>query len=286
MTEDAIQQGWHQWLTDLLNTQRTPEFGERFAKFCPYPGANPQDYWPCEIQLEPDFSVIAGINEHYGFFVRVYAQNRILGEDEYLAVGRKLLERFRVFDPAGVRWWFAASGGSAIATLKSYDETCLVVGHLPTLESSLPAPVGVMRRVTELDPSFYAAYVAIYERFYAMVPSMKAVVRTESNEALSLCAQSGMLYAYEVEREIVGVFACRLGVEPPISGWCVVEAILDTPYRGRGLAAPALLYMLRKLEHERSELAFATIAGVNEPSLQTALRVGLRVVGRWKTLCE
>jgi len=284
MTEEAVRDGWLTWLEDLWAKQRTSEFGERFAKFCPCSGTRFKDYWPREIQLDQDIRLIAGINEHHGFFVRIYGQSRMVRAEEYLSIREELLGYFSVFDPTGVRWW-VASGNDAIGGVQEkFDETRLLVGQFAALSPCLPPTIGVMRRLTELDPAFYDAYVAMYERFYVEAPHMREVVRTEPKESLCQCARSGTLFSYEIDDELAGVFAASPGSEPPISGWCVIEAILDTPYRRRGLAASALFEMLGKLEPTRSQLIFATIAGINQPSLRTAHRFGLQDVGGWVTL--
>ncbi|MEM7080310.1 MAG: GNAT family protein [Pseudomonadota bacterium] len=271
---------WSDWLAELARAHRTREFGERFARFCPAPGAHAQDYYPEELQLCDDLWVFAGINKDTDFFVRVYAQSRSLDVDEYASVGTALSARFGLFSPRGVRWWFVAE--QPLPGIDVSHATRLVVSSLP---HTSPDPVG-LRQVRAPDADFHAAYAAIYERFYAAQPHMRDVVRTETHDALRASARAGGLFAYEVDGELAGVFAAMPGEQPPVRGWCAVEAVLDTPFQGVGLAPRALGEMFSRLSVRQHRAVWATIAGINTPSRRSAARVGMLDAGGWLTLAS
>jgi hypothetical protein len=138
--------------------------------------------------------------------------------------------------------------------------------------------------VREGSVSFYDEYAAMYERFLTDNPRMRPLISPEDQEDLQECADVGALFRILVEDEFAGVIAANPTSYRGVSAWSVREELLDTPFRGRGLAKSVQRTMLGQLDQSVSPLILGTIFTANPASLRTALGIGRRDAGGWVTL--
>ena len=103
----------------------------------------------------------------------------------------------------------------------------------------------------------------------------------ETRASLASCAEAGGLSCLRDGERVAGVIAARPSVERGVLAWYMVEEILDTPYRGRGLAPLLQRAFLAGLDRSRSVLVSGHIDAANLPSLRTALRCGRIDAGGW-----
>jgi RimJ/RimL family protein N-acetyltransferase len=282
--DERLRSNWSAEFDELVHDQlESADFGPTFVQHCPSPGAVAADYLPRELDLGDGLSVLAGIHKGSFFFVNVYAQTRLLRADEVARAGDMLRREFAMFEPAAVRWWEPAVGGAGHKG-KRLDDLRLIVGWIPELLEDGPAPNQRVRLQAESSAAFHDDYLAMYERFFAANPAMRDVVRTEDREDLQACADVGALFRVLVDDAFAGVIAAAPSRHGGVDGWSVNEELLDTAYRGQGLAVHAQRAMLAQLDQNVSQLVFGTINAVNQASVKTALRVGRQDAGGWVSL--
>ncbi len=71
-----------------------------------------------------------------------------------------------------------------------------------------------------------------------------------------------------------------------ITGWEIVEEILGTDYRGKGLGVAMQRLFVSGLDPRQGVLVMGEIADGNLPSLRTAQRAGRKDVGGWVRLTK
>ncbi|MEE8468547.1 MAG: hypothetical protein V3T22_08835 [Planctomycetota bacterium] len=282
--DEALRADWNAEFHELVHDHlESPEVIANYAAHCPCPGAEHADYMPRDVDLGDGLTVFAGIHFGQSFFVHVYAQTRPLLPSELSGAANTLLETFSVFEPTTVRWWEAAQTDSVFPGEREEDLR-LIVGHLPTILADGTPPDPRVRLVRSSSVPFYDEYTAMYERFLTDHPMMRPLLSVEEREDLQGCADVGALFRVLVEDEFAGVIAANPTTYRGVGAWSVREELLDTPYRGRGLAKLVQRSMLARLDQTVSPLVLGTIYTANQPSLRTALSVGRRDAGGWVTL--
>jgi hypothetical protein len=137
-----------------------------------------------------------------------------------------------------------------------------------------------LRPAQNLD--FYPRYAQMYKTLFAERPWMPDVSRQESLEDMQDYLANGWLYEVFVDGVWAGVTAASEGCEAGAKGYYMIEIVLDTKFRGRGLGV-VVQRKLAKLLAEKSPNPFAalfgTIGAVNIPMQKTAVRVGRVDVG-------
>lgn len=258
---------------------------ERYARSCPFAGALPDDYRLREIELFPGVVVLAGIHFYNLLterpFVDVEAQSCGLTPAQIAVASLRLQGEFAMFRPLDVRWWSAAPGALAALPAAREDQRFLV-GHLAEIaaRASAALPAGF-----SLDPdpelATYAEYARIHGDFIRAHPEWKNGVMLEDRASLRACAQAGGLYCLREGARVAGVIAACPEVQRGVWAWYIREQILDTAYRGRGLAVRVQRAFLAALDRSRAELVSGYIDALNLPSLGTALRCGRLQAGGW-----
>lgn len=282
--EAALRSNWSAELRELVHDHlESPEVIANYAAHCPCPRAEHADYMPRDIDLGDGLTVFAGIHFGQSFFVHVYAQTRPLLAGELSGAANALLETFAVFEPTTVRWWEAAETESVFPG-ERVEDLRLIVGHLPSILADGSTPDSRVRLVQESSVPFYDEYTAMYEHFLADHPSMRPLLNVEEREDLQKCADVGALFRVLVDDAFAGIIAANPTTYRGVGAWSVREELLDTPYRGQGLAKSVQRSMLAQLDQNVSPLILGTIQTANQPSLRTALSVGRRDAGGWVTL--
>ena len=247
-------------------------------------GAIASDYLIREVALPVGVTVLVGINKGDTFFVNVYAQTDVIPAQEFAEATRAIHGRFEVFQPVGVRWWIPGQVPEEIPDRCVLAELRLLAAHIPSLALRGDSPRGVLCNRSTLTDELYQTYSGIYERFFSENLRFRSFLRVESFETLSSCAERGGLFTYELDGQLAGFFAADVRSLPPVTGWCIVDEVLDGAFRGRGLAVEGQRELLRRLDQEQSHLVYGTINRANVPSIRTALRVGRLDWGGWVTV--
>ena len=128
--------------------------------------------------------------------------------------------------------------------------------------------------------AFYPRYKSIYQQFISENPFYLKVGQLESKEDLEKLILKKTLFHIEVEGQWAGIIAADKMIDGWLEGFCIIEEMLDKPFRGKGFAAAAQRHLIEQLPSEKGDLIFGTIGHKNVPSLKTALRVGRISLGK------
>jgi RimJ/RimL family protein N-acetyltransferase len=283
--EELLTRSFEQDFHKTIHSRTDLGRAERYRQACPIAGALPSDYCLREIKVLPGLSVIAGIHFYGGDvsrpFVGIYAQSREIEPMEAVEASNHLCHEFSIFKSPHTWWWCA--GQRVVSDLPhALKDQCFIVGNLEEIRRC-PLPCASLRVTLRADPGAesYDLYAGIYDRFIELNPKWKGRIEKTERELYIECAQAGGLYKVEAANACVGVIAARPGVIRGISGWEVIEEILDENVRGRGVAAHVQRLFLDQLDLFTSRLVLGTVDYENEASRRTALRAGRQDVGGW-----
>jgi hypothetical protein len=273
-------------LTEDLQTEQarsTDEtFGEEFRLKCPVLGATARDYCPREHMLLDGRRVLASIRfrtlDLKQPFVQIFATTKAWQSGSDLkAAASELSSQFDVFQPR----WFQVMVSPTLATQEMFTVDRYVVagkvGHVFTSTSQRAAHRVDLFPVTEIN---YRRYAKLYSELESELPEIAHEVRVESEESLEECRKEGLLFDIIVNGEWAGTMAARSEPLLGIPGVIIVEEILATSWRRKGLG-PVLQHCLAEKiiqKNGENKLLHGTIAGINLPSLRTALRCGREIV--------
>ncbi|MEY4547110.1 MAG: hypothetical protein RL685_3305, partial [Pseudomonadota bacterium] len=220
-------------------------------------------------------------------FVGVFAQSRWLTSEEMAAAHQALMREFRVFAPRA-SWWWASTEEYVPKLSAACGDLLLVMGSLAEIRGqpavALPQEWSLRRMSSASEVG--AAFVDLYQSFYAARPELAEAVPTSPLEALEECALAEGLYACFVGSEIVGVVAAKPVAQYAVDAWLMWDIVLARKYCGKGLAPLLQRAVLDRLDSARAPLVAGTIHARNLPSLRTALRVGRHVVGSWTFITQ
>ena len=285
--EQGLRDALARWFRDTIAFRiHSPEVLVKYAKACPSPGAEPSDYALREIELGPDTSVLAGIHfqglEVKQPFVGVFAQSRSLTPVEISQASRVLTAELSLFAPGCVQWWASDSGPDLRALPGGRGDQRLLLGRLDDLMArpQLERPAGI-RLVADPNGDSFDWYDDVYEGFFRANPHWRGRLQKTDAALYRECATQGGLHVLEVGGRRAGVIAARPGVVRGVPGWEMIEEVLDSDFRGQGLAPPMQQEFLARLDPGKGELVLGTIDDENHPSLGTARRVGRTEGGGW-----
>jgi len=270
--------------------QRT-ELGdaERYRQRCAVQGVHCSEYMLREIDLGDDGRLLAGIH-FLGMdvrlpFVGVLARTRALeGPAAIERVTRRLWREFARFQPQRWRVWPSSADSALELTPGTEVDMFVLAGRLDDLRAR---PVREVTTSVALDAcdagEIHAEYLATFERFFAAHPQWRGRIQIESEERLRQAQTLGVLARALVDGRSAGFFAAVPAAERALTGFVMLEEILDTPFRGRGLA-PTLQRMLFDHLAQRGAdpraIVFGHIAHSNAASLRSAQAVGRQEVYR------
>lgn len=293
---DALHPQIHAWTTEAerqanLREELEGEVGwldrrewwERFAENCPVSGAAPEDYRGRWLTILPDLHVLAGPGFLGGDLtkplVRVMGTSRPLLAADLPALRAVLFAEFALFAPLFALFTHAAPIGHMPHTRP--DRRVLAAPLQLLRGRELPASL-TLRRAENLD--FYPRYAAVYAALHEAHPEHRAYSRAEDQEDLQDALDAGMLFEVCVDGAWAGVVAGKNDVQFGMRGVTVAEALLDAPFKGRGLGAALSLALARGVERPGEQFLFGTIHAENTAAYRAALRAGRADVGGWVQL--
>jgi hypothetical protein len=266
----------------------TPEWLAGYARACPVDTAEPHDYRMREIELRSGAGVLAGIhfrNRDVTYpFVEVFAQTRDFDDPEMAAATSELLDVFSLFNAAAVLWW--APEQRDLSELEGTRDHRLVVGRIQDITSG--SSTTLPERFSfepETAARCYQDYVQAYAEFGAQA-TFQNPPRPEQLPSLEECERRGALYCLRDGARFAGLMAARSHSLRGITGWEIVEEILGTDYRGKGLGVAMQRLFVSGLDPRQGVLVMGEIADGNLPSLRTAQRAGRKDVGGWVRLTK
>ena len=287
--EESLREDIRENLDVELDQRRSMEFGEQFSDAYPVDGARPRDYLQRLVPVGNTQLLLTGIRFHYFLefpFVDIVASTEPL-EDQ--ASMRRAIDALRheydAFEPECVRILCPADRSPPRPEdLEVSADQYIVIGSIDRLtERRMPRHDESVRLVAVDDIEEAVEFVqTAYEEFFARQPMFEDRIVPADNERLSRARQTGALYYIEVNGSRAGLLATRDKLGPLVRGQTVVEEILTSQYRGRGIAPVAQRRLIDRLaESHPGALVRGTIDAENTPSRATAHRVGRRTVATW-----
>ncbi len=269
--------------TELVRevAQRTdPQRAAAFRLRCPVREIEPQAYMLRELDLGRDGRALAGINfvgmDRRRPFVGVRARSRALKhEAEVARLGERLRDEFAPFQPEAFRVWQCAADDGVAETSAARVDMRIIAGRLGELRTRRPPDTGARLELRPCDANeVYASYEATYARFFEAHPVWRGRIQVETRERLQEAQTQGVLRQAFVDGEPAGFFATLPAQEQALVGYVMLEEILDTPFRGRGLAQPLQRMLFDHIDASADTPVFGHIDGANQASLRTAMGVG------------
>lgn len=281
VTADA----WRRELTDEIKTRmHSLEHLKAYAQDCPVSGAKPVDYRLRQISLGKDGSFLAGIH-FLGLdvnrpFVGVLAREHALTDAAYVRrVSKALASHFSLFSPEAV--WFFQPDGAPELDLASYPGSRLDQHLLaaPVREMLTRSPQHLDRvEARAITEGWYRRYTEAFARFRAANPK-RGYLNMEKESDLIGCEEGGALRELFVDGKWAGLIAAGVDRQAGLTGHSVWDVLLDTPWRGKGLAAACHRRFLEHLPPDT--LLWGTVDARNTPSRRAAQGAGRVIVGRW-----
>ena len=287
---EAVANRYSEALAQYQERTVNSEAAQRYAKACPVPGAAASLYQLQEVRVANNISLLAGIHfrgmsTEYPF-VGVFAQSRWLSASEVLTAHETLQRQFSVFSPRASWWWTTPDKDFSALEGARHDQH-LVAGSLEELSlSTAPAlPSGWRLQRLSTAREVVSDYEEFYRAFHAARPDLKEAVQVTRLEDLEECAQASGLFACWQGSELVGLVAAKPEQGYGVNAWVMYDILLARMYCGQGLAPVLQRAVLDRLDRSQAPLVLGTIDATNLPSLNTALRVGRKIVGNWSFLC-
>ena len=282
-------------LESNLTTQLTRDLdwlehlGEGFAKGIPVTGATPAMYnhRVCDIN---SMTVMLGIRFRGGdpdfpFVDVVRSSHAIQTTPQVEAITQFVRQDFAVFQPKAVRFYQPSHLNFQFDLPNASGDKRVLAAPLSTMLGH-PKPHGLdrvrLQRAHTLG--FYDRYASTYAAIYQERPWLPHESQTHSLEDMQDYLQDAIVLEIFVDDRWAGLTGGEhRSDEFGLSGFVVIEMLLDQFARGQGLGA-AVQYRLAEALHPSShttDVLYGTIGSNNPPMLKTAARVGRVDIGGW-----
>lgn len=277
-----------EWLDGELSRCTDELWAARFQRACPVPGL-PSSAWLQRVLPgdagEP--AVLAGIRFKGGDtawpFVDLLAWDRpVLDGTGWRRLRERLLAEFGAFGSRAVRVRLPGGAAPPLPRPERELDQWLVAGRLADLRAA-PRPWGTGSldvRVPE-ELSWYPRFREEFAAWQARVGARGLEVSPASEGDLARClSEGGLLVAWQGAR-FGGCVAALRGSTGVVDGYEVQELFLAQGLRGQRRAPVLQRHLVDHLVDRGRDALYGTIHRTNRPSLQTALRLGRRVVESW-----
>ena len=262
------------WLEKRLSWRKDVKFAEKFAAGVPVAGASPRDYLQRVVDVGGT-RVLMGIRfrgeRTHEPFVDLDAWD---GPLDLAAATEVARDGWAVFEPKYARVLRVGEPDVAGATL---DQSVHAARAADVADGEVDSSVAL---VPWDDADAAAAVVAeVYDGFG---DDFRQEVVPASAETLAWCRDEGVLCRIVVDGEAAGVWATAPDAVDWLPGQVVVEECLLPRFRGRGLAVS--VQRLGAALLMGADVLLGTIAAVNGPSRETAVRAGRAEALRYSLL--
>lgn len=270
------------WLREHVEWLRDEAALENYAKHCPVPGAEVEDYGIRSLRLEGSGNLLAGIH-FYGCnikrpFVHVTATDFELSGKNIRLLSKMLEREFEVFRPDRFRVWIDGENDPLVQLPGADIDNWFLAGSLAAI-SERAAPDQRSRISLEADPEVdsYGQFTECYAGYHDEQPGTAEWNSAADRDLLEKCAKEDGYFRVHVDGEPAGWIAAGVKEEAMLRGWCMMDELLEPSFRGQGLGAAMQRAFLDALP-EREPIIWGTIDPRNEPSIRTAKGVGREIV--------
>lgn len=186
-----------------------------------------------------------------------------------------LKSSYSLFAPKRVRLFLPPRSPLQPVRAGQFWEKRFLAGRIEELLSS-PRPNGYdrLKLSAARGTSFYPRYRQTFQELLVASPEHSEYTRLESEEDLAELARLGLLFEIFVDDRWCGVTAVDRECEEGLLGYSMVEIILDSHARGRGLGAAVQRHLIERLQAPPVETLFGTIDSRNVAAIRAASRVG------------
>lgn len=261
-------------------------FARSFRARCSVEGVETSDYLHRVVSLRDGRNVLAGIRfralDVETPFVEIIASTFPIDSPSVLTEVRAEVQRaFAMFAPVWMRLLFAEPPASALAPFDWSPDLAVLAAPLATLARCERPPQSDVLQLRPADlPVAEERVRAAYQSLLDDSPAMMGRMRPASLEDLEACADAGHLYDAFAGSSWAGLIGACPRDDYGMRGLCVVEEILDGPFRGRGLGPVLQRLLIDRLPSDGRKILWGSIDAANEPSLATARRVGRVEIAR------
>ncbi|MEX2540804.1 MAG: GNAT family protein [Trueperaceae bacterium] len=273
------------WLSNEVERLDSEEFSNGFAEHCPVLGATPSDYRNRWLRV-PGFGwALTGIR-FWGLdlnrpFVAIVASTKLPTDQADLASAvASLRSVYSLFTPKHVRLFLPPRAPLQPVRTGQFWEKRFLAGRIGRLRST-PKPGGYDRLTLSAAPdtSFYPRYQKAFQDLLVTSPQHSEYTRLESEEDLAELTRHGRLFEIFADDRWAGVTAVDRECEEGLLGYWMVEIILESHARGRGLGAAVQRQLIEWLPSAPGETLFGTIDSRNLAAIAAASRVGRTDIG-------
>lgn len=206
-------------------------------------------------------------------FVHVVATSVPPELDGLAPYAQHLHNEFADFAPVAIRFELPNPPESADV------DQWIVAGLVSELRASPRRPLSDQVRLIPAAPEDMVEYADdVLGNVVKQTPDVATWTEAATLPQLQSCAETGALYAVEVEGQRAGVIAAARDDANGMRGFQVYENLLDDHARGRGLAPAAMQHLCDVLPAHPGDTLWGTIHAGNGPSLGNALAVGRKKI--------
>lgn len=284
--EDRLRAGLAGPVAEAVNRASTGWTPPQLEEGVPIPGTTRDDYRYRFVDVGEGKTFVGGIRFRSGDFsdrfVETYARDYPIESAAVLEETRSAArETLRVFSPTRVRVQVPVGGEeervvSGPGVTDEYFTVAAPTSHLRRLPP--PPHLERVRLEAARNTAFHERYLKAYADVHGERPELRGLVEPEPPEDMERYLKEWSLYEAYVDNEWAGLVGAEGDEIYGLRGYQVVEEVLATGFRGRGLAPAVQRRLIDALPDDGDGILFGTIDAVNAPSLATALRVGRVVV--------
>lgn len=271
---ESLRANFENRINGLLHRVEDWGLAQEYARYFPVAGATPALYRNVVVEhTEADLRIITGLRflslQLSTPFVEVAWQSRPLRDEaELLLLTRQIAHAYAAARPKFVQ--FRDRGAGAFDPLTSPTaraDRYQVAGRIAEIaQGNGIAALGEVELVKVAPGNVYPGYVEDYTSFHQMHPELAAATPIETFDALADCAAEGTLFRILVRGAEAGVYALRRDTDDGLSGYCVVELLLNRAHRGKGFGPAVHVQACRLLNDTGSDTLFGSIGAENLPS--------------------
>ena len=127
--------------------------------------------------------------------------------------------------------------------------------------------------------AFFDRYRGYYSNWRRQIPHQFDMAGPEERSVFEECVADGLMFEATLDGHSVGYAAVKQQTEFCMTGYCLVDIVLDPTLCGEGLGSAMLRSLMDQLDPADHALLFAHVHARNVGSMRAAQAVGLRSVG-------
>lgn len=283
--EEAVRDRIRREVEQELSRCTDDEFARGFYDYCKIEGTTPGDY-KYRILNTPLGEAVASIRfiggdlEKPAVFL-IYRDFDLDTASDIQRVSEFIAFEYEDFTPKRIRWHIPEIKDDLIKANPSIrGDLVYVAGFIDELRAAArPANFDRVRLRKAEGMGWYSDYTAEFDTIFREWPDFVEMARAEEQDTMKDLLDKGLLFEIEIDGSWAGIAAANRMTDNYLSGFCVIEELLVSAFRGQRLAPAVQRHLIEHLPASGDDMLFGTIHYENKPSLRTAMRTGRRPTG-------